>query len=65
MTQKELSSCSREQQDIYNKLQKWKLYVKKRGALLYWKLSEKEEKVFQDKKKQYIELWKNTIDELN
>tara|TARA_B100000902_G_scaffold362665_1_gene381120 strand:+ start:276 stop:851 length:576 start_codon:yes stop_codon:yes gene_type:complete len=65
LTQQELSTCSKEQQDIYNKLQQWKLYVKRRGASLSWKLTEKENIIFQKKKRQYNELWKNMIDELN
>ena len=43
----------------------WKLYVKERRASLSWKLTEKENRIFQEKKRQYMELWKNTIDELN
>ena len=65
LTPEELLLCTKEQQDIYNKLQKWKLYVKEHGASLSWKLTEKENRIFQEKKRQYMELWKNTIDELN
>ena len=63
LTDEELKKCTNDQKNIYQKIKSWKEYVKKRGASLTWKLTEKQERAMANKKEEYEKMW--NMDNIN
>ena len=64
LTQEEFKDCSKSNQLIYIKIQKWKKYVISRNASLYWEITEKQSIWLDQKQKDYKQIVLKDVGEI-